>query len=105
MGVHLLGGLSGAELVTYVFGGAFFVLALATPYFGVRQVQEDADSYAHHLVLSGGFVLVLLALATFSTCSFGMVVLPVIPNLVWFGMAHTAQRRAQQKQGSAERPD
>lgn len=102
VGIHLLGGLSNDELVTFVFGGGFFVLALATPFFGVRQVQEDAESYAHHFVLSGGFLAILFALTLFTSCTFGAIAIAVVPNVVWWATAHGAQRRARHKRESGD---
>lgn len=97
MAMFLLGGVSGAELVSLLLVPCFFIIALMTPFFGAQRVQENADGYGHHLVLSGALIAGAGAFVLFTHFSSLAFLVLAVPNAFWFLTALSAQRRAQQR--------
>ena len=91
----LIGGVDAWEFVTLLLGPVLSILALVTPFFGVRQVKENAQSYAHHFVISGAFITAGLGLAVFRFSAFALMI--IAANGVWFISARGAARRAHQR--------
>ncbi|MFK7999860.1 MAG: hypothetical protein AB8H86_09695 [Polyangiales bacterium] len=93
----LLGGVSATEFMSLVAAPCFFIAVLMTPFFGVRRMKENAESYAHHLVLSGGLIASALAFVLVTDFSSLAFLILATPNAFWFVNALTAQQRAQQR--------
>jgi hypothetical protein len=92
--LFLLGGLGTLEFITVLGGGGFFIVALTAPFFGVRQLQAGATNTKVHMVLSGGFIVILLALKALASSSFLALLILLLPNIVWFVTARQAHSKS-----------
>ncbi len=104
-GVPLLGGLSPTGLLS-VFGLlAFFVFGTLGPLFAISQIKENAESYTHLFVMSGGFIAAALIMMAASRISAFGTATVVVPNALWFSLALLARRRAAARRATSQSLD